>query len=1008
MLLSLLFFLSPASEFFVLGYGVGFAFGLVGVYFLLPFLFFLGCLLLFRGSLKGKILDWRFYLGMGLLLVSLLLLSSTIAISATKVQSQSQFLSYFDDYYKRNYSLYGASELGGGFLGYLLASSLGGVSPALPLTIGIVLVIFSLALAFYSPLSRLYRSLALKASHKKSLAASKKAVEPILKEKEEGKEAPLENIGGSYFSYDDNPESESPLPDTHSAPKAEKPSLSTPDEEGDALNYSRVDKYSEKPSSLVPQDIPTPEAFKKPAPSPSKMETSGLTEAVFAGDDETPLTDAKSLFNPVETSLGLAPAETPHSNEIPVKKEKPEPSPKPIEEEKPAAPSFENEIKFEDIAKLDPIPVMAEASAPSLTYEVTSVSPVGEPREKPADSIGEAPVERITPQEQSSEPSLEPEEPSPIMGSEPSNLLEKAAPLAPAPEPEVKIEPASAPAPSPIGLPEKNVDLIFSAAPAPVSPSAPAPAPKESPSNLAPAPETKISPFLALGQAPEKKRPPYVFPSLDLLKTYPENSDQSENVRLCEERVSIINEVLHNLNAGANVVSYTIGPAVTQYDIQTDPDVSVKNVSRYIQDISIHLQGIQARFAEIVPGKTTSGLEIANSTTTTVSFKEMASALPEGGKNNLLIPFGKSITDEPIFADLSKFPHLLVSGATGSGKSIFVHGIIMSLIMRNRPEDLKLILVDPKRVEFSKYRDIPHLLCPIIKDPAEAGVALDKLIAEMERRYSLFEAGEVSDIRQFNSIVAPREHVEKLPFIVCIIDEYADLVDTNKNISDPVVRLAQKARAAGIHLVIATQRPSTNVITGVIKANLPVRVALMVASSIDSQTILGYGGAEELIGHGDMLVDCANISRSLIRCQGCFCDNEEIQKVCDFIRAESKVDYDPEFLDLRDHSNDSPSDSGPSAHDIKIKEGEDFYEQVKEEIMTQDYTSISKIQRMFSVGFPRAGKLFNQLQSDGIVAKAPDSASSSKGCRVLVHNAEPDSVNPGSTECSSVDNTHFF
>jgi S-DNA-T family DNA segregation ATPase FtsK/SpoIIIE len=371
------------------------------------------------------------------------------------------------------------------------------------------------------------------------------------------------------------------------------------------------------------------------------------------------------------------------------------------------------------------------------------------------------------------------------------------------------------------------------------------------------------------------------------------------------------------------------------------------------------------------------------------------------------VPFGKMINGKYLAGDLTSFPHMLVAGSTGSGKSVFMHGVIMSLIMRNRPEDLKLVLIDPKRVEMGCYRDIPHLLCPIIKDPSQAKVCLDKLIIEMERRYSLFEWSGVRDIRQFNASFAPSHKLSPLPFIVVVVDEYADLVDTCKNVSDSVVRLAQKARAAGIHLIISTQRPSVDVITGVIKGNLSCRVALRVNSYVDSNTILGCGGAEGLSGYGDMLVDCQTAFQGgFSRAQGAIVDTEEIDKVCTFIKSQVPTVYDPNFLDLVDHEAEAEEEEAaaesmtPTHADIKAEDDEEFYQQLKAEIMTRQYTSISRIQREHGLGFPRAGRLFNRLVKEGVVAAEPNPPGSSKGCQVLIHADSNTGEVPGSTDAS--------
>jgi S-DNA-T family DNA segregation ATPase FtsK/SpoIIIE len=578
----------------------------------------------------------------------------------------------------------------------------------------------------------------------------------------------------------------------------------------------------------------------------------------------------------------------------------------------------------------------------------------------------------------------------------------------------------AAPAPSDVTAPSSETAPSFK--PSPSFTVVPAPvvkkeavaddaAPKAAvakPDKAAPASAPKApSPIDQCNQPKAAPRPPYKFPPLDLLKTYASTGSEAQNKVDCQKRSEIINQAFADLGVGARVVGFTIGPSVTRYDLQTDKDVSVASIGKYIQDISVRLGGVATRYEEVVRGKSTSGLEIANTTTTTVSLREMVDSLPKGPDKNLYIPFGKSISGDYVCADLSDFPHMLVSGSTGSGKSIFMHGVIMSLIMRNRPEDLKLVVVDPKRVEMTKYADLPHLLCPIIKEPVEAKVCFQKLIDEMERRYMLFELSGVSNIRQFNADYAPSAGFAGLPFIVVVVDEYADLVDSCKDLGDSVVRLAQKARAAGIHLVIATQRPSVSVITGVIKANLPVRVALSVASAVDSMTILGTGGAEELVGHGDMLVDCSLVARNgFTRCQGCYVDNREIKSVVDFIKSEAKVDYDPRFLDLVDHDAQQRAQEALTPQinkeDLRAEASEDFFDTVKAAVMTQEYTSISRIQREFGVGFPRAGKLFAQLQQEGIVALAPETASSSKGCRVLKKSGDAPSANPGSTDNSTL------
>ncbi len=503
---------------------------------------------------------------------------------------------------------------------------------------------------------------------------------------------------------------------------------------------------------------------------------------------------------------------------------------------------------------------------------------------------------------------------------------------------------------------------------------------------------TAIAPEPAPVSVPRENYPPYVAPSPELLKEYGPNLNAEKNEADANARMGVINQTFEDLNVPARVIGFTVGPSVTRYDVQTERDASVAGIGRYMQDVSIRLGGIPARFEQIVKGKPTSGLEIPNAVTAIVPFKEMFLSLPDNsdGRKNMYIPFGKSITGECMSSDLSDFPHMLVAGTTGSGKSIFLHGMIMSLIMRNTPDDLKLLLIDPKRVEMGKYKDLPHLLCPVVKEPSQAKIALQKLTEEMDKRYDSFEEACVSNIRQYNEDYVP-DHpgAKKMPFIVVVVEEFADLKMTCKDIDDVVIRLTGKARAAGIHLIIATQRPSVDIVTGPVKANLGVKVALAVSSAINSRVILDEDGAETLLGHGDMLVDCPMMVRSsLVRLQGCMVDNKEINAVCNFIRSERPADYDPNFLDLADHEAEAKAQEEQAKldrKDVKAMSDEEQYEQIKANIMCRDYASVSYIQRTFAIGFPKAGRIFNRLQAEGIVASEGASPTNNKGCRVLVH-----------------------
>ena len=499
---------------------------------------------------------------------------------------------------------------------------------------------------------------------------------------------------------------------------------------------------------------------------------------------------------------------------------------------------------------------------------------------------------------------------------------------------------------------------------------------------------------------------PYSYPEKTLLTPHENPDDISKNDESTGERTDLMNKVFSDLGIGASIVGHTIGPSVTRFDVAMNANVSVSTMLRYVDDISIRLGGVPCRFERIVFGKPTSGLEIPNKVRTNVGLFESIKIMEEKNCKPMEIIFGKNISGELITADLTKFPHMLVAGTTGSGKSIFMHSTILTLIMRNGPDDLKLVLVDPKKVEMSYYKEIPHLLCPNISDPQKAYIAFKKLVVEMERRYNLFEASGVRDIGEFNEY-AKNNGLQKLPFICVFIDEYADLSEACKDIRTPVVRIAQKARSAGIHLVIATQRPSVNVIDGVIKANVPVHVALMTSSATDSVTIIGEGGAEQLLGYGDMLVECSIISRSTKpRVQGCFVASSEIHNVCNYIRSQNKPQYDPFFLDL-DKDPDEPEVSndfvskGGDAEVTKVDKNmqeEQLYEIIKEDITSREYCSISYLTRSYGIGFPKAGRLFNKLVRDGYVAPEGDA----RGSKVLIHSA------PQQQQIGSIEQSEFI
>ena len=420
--------------------------------------------------------------------------------------------------------------------------------------------------------------------------------------------------------------------------------------------------------------------------------------------------------------------------------------------------------------------------------------------------------------------------------------------------------------------------------------------------------------------------------------------------------------------------------------------------------ISVKLGGIKISIETIVEGKTTSAIIVPNKKSAKVKFKETFLALPPVSKSSYYIPFGKNISGENVHAKFTSFPHFLVAGTSGSGKSVYVNSVITTLIMRNTPEQLRLILIDPKRIEFSIYKDIPHLLCPVITDTNLASPTIKKLVAEMERRYLLLEMSGCSDIEEFNEY-AEEVGIQKVPTILAVLDEFGNLVEDDKTISEHILKLAAKARAAAIHLLIATQRPSVNVITGTIKANLDTRVCLSVSSSQDSQVVLDKGGAENLCGNGDMLVSCTKLTRNgFVRAQGCLIEKSEIRRVCEFLRKNNTLEYDPTFVNVKPEVKETKPADIPtlSLQEQRSKSDDELYNQIKSDVMCQEYTSMSRIQREYNIGFNRAGKMMNRLVQEGIVAP-PDSQSSSKGSRVLKrHSDDGNHAGPGSIESSEV------
>lgn len=470
---------------------------------------------------------------------------------------------------------------------------------------------------------------------------------------------------------------------------------------------------------------------------------------------------------------------------------------------------------------------------------------------------------------------------------------------------------------------------------------------------------------------PKKIKLPYMYPPIALLSDSYNGDQTALNIEIADEYVQKINELFVDFKIGAQVISYTIGPSVTRFDVKTNPGVKLSSIAAIQNELAAKLDGNKTvRVELIIEGKDTSGIEVGNRYISTIAFKDVIKDI-SNNKDKLLIPLGKDISGNVVKTSISDLPHLLVAGTTGSGKSVFVHSIIMTLIMRNSPDELRLMLIDPKKVEFSKYQNLPHLLCPIIHNANEATVALKRMVDEMERRYEIFSTKGNGASKYSEYMEYAREHnLELMPIIVIIIDEFADLIlNSAKDTETAIQKIGQKARACGIHMILATQRPTVQFVTGNIKANIPSRIALSVASQMDSRVILDEIGAETLLGKGDLLARVP-ISKSLIRAQSAFVSAKDIMSVCDYIRAHGEVDYYPPFLDLKE--NPIPTFEGSAVSSGRRTELDPLHNEVKKFVLETKMASTNKIQNAFQMGFTRADYILDCLEREGIVKRMPN------------------------------------
>ncbi|HGQ0416740.1 TPA: DNA translocase FtsK [Streptococcus pneumoniae] len=511
---------------------------------------------------------------------------------------------------------------------------------------------------------------------------------------------------------------------------------------------------------------------------------------------------------------------------------------------------------------------------------------------------------------------------------------------------------------------------------------------EEAVQNLPPIPEEKwVEPEIILSQAelkfPEqeddsddedvqvdfsaKEALKYKLPSLQLFAP-DKPKDQSKEKKIVRENIKILEATFASFGIKVTVEQAEIGPSVTKYEVKPAVGVRVNRISNLSDDLALALAAKDVRIEAPIPGKSLIGIEVPNSDIATVSFRELWEQSQTKAENFLEIPLGKAVNGTARAFDLSKMPHLLVAGSTGSGKSVAVNGIIASILMKARPDQVKFMMVDPKMVELSVYNDIPHLLIPVVTNPRKASKALQKVVDEMENRYELFAKVGVRNIAGFNAKVeefnSQSEYKQiPLPFIVVIVDELADLMMVaSKEVEDAIIRLGQKARAAGIHMILATQRPSVDVISGLIKANVPSRVAFAVSSGTDSRTILDENGAEKLLGRGDMLFKPIDENHP-VRLQGSFISDDDVERIVNFIKTQADADYDESFDPGEVSENEGEFSDGDAG-------GDPLFEEAKSLVIETQKASASMIQRRLSVGFNRATRLMEELEMAGVIGPA--------------------------------------
>lgn len=480
--------------------------------------------------------------------------------------------------------------------------------------------------------------------------------------------------------------------------------------------------------------------------------------------------------------------------------------------------------------------------------------------------------------------------------------------------------------------------------------------------------DEKLSDLPLKKQFADQKLKNYKLPSISLLDPLSSKDKNFENIHSAKEKAETLIAILHNFDIDAQLIDTHIGPSVTQFEIRPDPNVKVSKILSLADNLKMQMAAKDIRIEAPIPGHNAVGIEIPNVKSSVVKMRELVRDLPAGTKP-LIFFLGKDLLGNAVYCDLAKMPHLLIAGATGSGKSVCMNTIITSYLLRTRPDVVKLLLIDPKKVEFTPYREIPHLIGPVINDPNKASNALKIMVEEMDRRYNMFASIGVRKLEDYNNLVNKEKEkhlnddkamASSLPYIVIIVDELADLMTVaGKDVEASIMRITQLGRAAGIHMIVATQRPSVDVITGVIKANIPSRIAFSVSSAIDSRTILDHQGAERLLGNGDMLY-LANGSNSIRRVQGIYVSDDEVHRLTKACSNQAMPLYDDAFLRL--DMNDNMAEGA-----IMTMEDDPLFKEVTDYVIEAQKASTSLLQRRFGIGYNRAARMIDVLEDHGVI-----------------------------------------